>query len=192
VSTAADTSKSALVVQCQTIITALGNLNVTEYVLGGKTYAKADLVSAFQSYVNAASQTASDKKSYQNDVIAETAMANSTRTLRSLLKTFLQSRFGKTSPELTPFSFSPTKTTKKTVEVKAVAVAKTERTKKALGTMGKDQRKKAIKAIAAQPLTEPAPASSATAPIQVAPSATAMVKAPAPAGVPAQRIENGS
>jgi hypothetical protein len=88
------------------------------------------------------------------------AQTASARSLRALLKVFLQSRFGKNSPELTPFSFYPAKTPTKTVAVKAVAVAKTARTKKALNTMGSKERKATIKKIAATPMPEPSPSAS--------------------------------
>ena len=160
--TATSTSKTTLVAQCQAIIAAIATFTVTEYILGGKDFPKVDLIAAFQSYLDAVSLTATTKKSYQNAVIAETAQTASARSLRALLKVYLQSRFGKNSPELTPFSFSPAKTTTKTVAVKAVAVAKTARTKKALNTMGPKERKAAIKKIAAVPMPEPAPTATAS------------------------------
>ncbi len=162
--------------QCQAIIAALTTLTVTDYMLGGKDFPKAALIAAFQSYLDAATLNASTKKSYQNAVIAETAQAASARSLRALLKAFLQSRFGKNSPELTPFSFSPTKTAKKTVAIKVVAIAKMDRTKTALNTMGSKERKAAIKKIAAIPMPEPAPV-----PAPAPPPARARAPPPAPA-----------
>jgi hypothetical protein len=164
-------SKTTLVAQCQAIIAALQNLSVTEYTLGGKAYAKADLISAFQAYLDAAALTASTKKSQQNAVLAETTQAVSARTLRALLKAFLQSRFGKSSPELTPFTFSPTKAVNKTVAVKAIAVLKSENTRKLLHTMSPKQKKKVIKA-------------AATAAAAAGAAATAPPPAPPPAPVP--------
>src|SRR5450631_2227312 len=93
-------SKTTLVAQCQAIIVALQNLSVTEYTLGGKAFAKADLIAAFQAYLDAAALTASTKKSQQNAILAEGTQALSVRTVTALQKAFLQSRFRKSSPEL--------------------------------------------------------------------------------------------
>lgn len=182
-------SKTTLVAQCSAIVAALQNLAVTELTLGGKAYSKADAIAVFQAYLDAASNTATTKKNQQNAIQTEDAAATAARTLRSLLRAFLQSRFGTKSPELTAFSFAPVKTVTKTAAVKAVAVEKSLATREARHTMGKNQ-KKAVKGVI------PTPAAAVAA----APAAAHAAAAPAPVStvialsVPASTVrpENGS
>ena len=186
-------SKSTLIAQCQAIINGLPTLNVTEYTLGGKAFAKTDLNAVFQAYVDAANASATAKKSSQNAIDAEDAAGVTARSTRALLQTFLKSHFGKTSPELTTFGFAPNKTAKKTVEVKAVAVERAAATRKARNTMGKKQKKKirgTVTVLASEvgeaTSTPEEPATAAPAEKSgnaVQPTAAAAV--PAPAGHPA-------
>jgi hypothetical protein len=160
-------NKITLVSRFVTLVTALQGLPDTELAMGGKTFAKSAVIGILSAYVTANQTASADKQKWRKSVTDEKAAVVAARSTRALVKTFLQGRLGKTSPELTRYGFEPAKTPKKSVKAKATGIDKSQATRKARNTMGSKQ-KKAIKG--APPAT--APAQSAGAPPAPKPTAT--------------------
>ena len=129
--------------------------NVTDYVINGVAFSKAELIAQFQGRVDAAQTTKKARTALQVAVAAEREMQVEAAPLRAGFKGYLSSRFGKNSPELQKFGFAPAKKPQKPVASKAAGIAKGQATRQARHTTGKKAKLK-VKGTA-QPA--PAPAS---------------------------------
>jgi hypothetical protein len=96
-------------------------------------------------------------------VAAEKATRARVAPVRSGLKQFLQSRYGKNAPELQKFGFTPAKVPQRSVASKAAGIALSEATRTARNTMGKKQRLEVTGTVAAPAAPSPAPAPAVTA-----------------------------
>jgi hypothetical protein len=135
------TNKPSLVSRFSALSTALAADQDTQFVLAGKTYTKAAILGILAAYVDAHQATASRHQAWMTAVGEEqTALANA-RPIRAQLKTVLQGRLGKTSPDLARYGFDPGKVPARSVANKAVAIAKNVATRKARNTMGSQQKK---------------------------------------------------
>lgn len=143
-------------------------------VLIGTSYARADLLAKFQNRVDASRATKAARAAMRSAVASEKGLDAELEPLRSAIKQFLQSRFGKNSPKLQAFGFTEVKRAQKTADSKAGAVAKAKATRTARHTMSKKQRLQ-IKA------PTPAPEPTADAPSPAPGTATAPAPSPAPA-----------
>jgi hypothetical protein len=156
-------NKPTLVSRYSSLITALTADADTQFVLGGKTYTKAAILGMLSTYVDAHQATATRRQAWKAAVgEQETALTNA-RPVRAQIKTFLQGRLGKTSPDLTRYGFEPAKVPTRTVAKKATAIAKNMATRKARNTMGSKQKKEVTGAS-----TTTAPAAPPAAPTPVA------------------------
>jgi hypothetical protein len=158
----------ALIGGMQTELTAVDVLYIN-----GTPWKKADLIARFQKRLDAAKSTKDARTTLLASVGQEKEVKAEADPLRNGTKGFLKSYYGKKSPMLQKFGFSPDRTPKQAPSVKAAAVAKSKATKEARGIKGKKQR--------ARITTAPATASGTTA---SAPGATAAAT-PAPAATPA-------
>jgi hypothetical protein len=118
--------------------------DVQSFVINGTPYAKVALVAKLQARIDAAEKTKSDRTKLHASVGAERALEQEVAALRAGTKTFLQSRFGKNSPEMQKFGFTQAKVPQRPVATKATGVAKNKATRQARHTLGKKQ-KSAIK-----------------------------------------------
>jgi hypothetical protein len=114
---------------------------VTSVIIGGVTYAIADLTTKIESFLTAQADTAAAQSAYHQAVTAEKASDAAARVFRSQVQAYAVSRYGKTNPILTQLSFTPAKAKKTTAAIKAVAVLKVKATRAARHTMGKKQKK---------------------------------------------------
>ena len=150
-------------------------------VINKQPVTKAQLLAAFQGRLTAAQNTKAARLAYHAAVATEAQVAEQVAPERAGVKLYLVQRYGKTSPELQTFGFTPAKVPQKTAASKASAATKAKATRQALGTMGKKQKKAALAILAASapPAAQPAvpTASSAASPAAV-PAAV-----PAAAGV---------
>ncbi len=146
---------------------------IDSFVLGKQTIARADLLSRFQARIDAAHAVKTSRAALQKLVADERAADASVKPVRALMKSYLQARYGKASPELQSFGFAQTRAGKATAQVKATAVVKAKATRQARGTKGPKQ-KKAIKGTPATTATAPASPATATA------ATTAPASLPAP------------
>jgi hypothetical protein len=156
-----NSSKQALSATCSALITGLTALTGADTVTsGGTTYTKAQLLAPLLAYVPLPAQTATAKTAYTRATAAEAVARDAAfDMIEHVIKPYLQSRLGKSSPELETYGLSPVKVAQPTAATKAAAAQKSQATRKALGTKGTTQKKAAKKAIAATPAT-PAPAKS--------------------------------
>jgi hypothetical protein len=163
-------NKVALVTRYSTLATAMAALPDTEFSLGGKTFAKSSLIALFSAYVTAHQTATGDRQAWRKSVGDATAALEAASPVRALVKTFLQGRLGKTSPELAGYGFEAAKVPKRTVAAKAVGVTKNKATRKARNTMGSRQ-KKSVKGVVVT--TSPAAPSTASQPVVPGPVASA-------------------
>ena len=128
---------------------------------------KSAVVDVLSAYVKANGTAAAGKLQWRKAVADEKSALAAARPVRALLKTFLQSRLGKASPQLNGFGFETTKAPRASAKTKAAAVDKNKATRAARHTMGTTQRKR-VKA-PTPPSPEPVPTAS-TQPAQPAPA----------------------
>jgi hypothetical protein len=159
---------TALVNGINTVLT-----DVTEFLFASGTIAQADLVQKFSSRIAAAEKTKAARLALHNAVAAEAKIAAEVAPFRTDLKNYLVMRYGKTSPMLQRFGFTPAKVPQTSALARAQGVAKALATRKALGTKGKKQRKLAAKALNQAP---PQPAAPAAFPTPVPPSTPSSAK----------------
>jgi hypothetical protein len=122
----------------QGIASDLGD--VASFVINGATFTKDAVVAKVQSRIDAAEKTKAARTVLHACVAAERVLQTDVAPLRAGLKTFLQSRYGKTSAELQKFGFTPAKVPQRSAIAKADGVAKARATRKARGTKGSKQK----------------------------------------------------
>jgi hypothetical protein len=146
-------------------------------------FTRDQLIGQFQQFVNAAQQTKASNQKWRADIQAERTLEQNVRELRQAVRGIVQARFGKTGAQLLQFGFTLPKPRKKTAESKAVAVVKSQATRKKRQTLGKNQ-KKDIKGDVSVALTVtsadagPQPATASPVIASTAPPAPAPVVAP--------------
>jgi hypothetical protein len=178
--------------------------NVTSLPLNGDTYTPSSLVAFIQSRIDAANKVATTKAAWTDATKQyDTVDAKATGVVTGL-KQYVLNAFGKTSPMLAGFGFTPRKVTILTPEQKAQAVAKRAATRAARGTKGPVAKlavtgetvklaaleaaaaKNATPPVAPSPAPSPGPAAASTAATAPAPgSVPTVVLAPAPQPAPA-------
>jgi hypothetical protein len=154
------TQKTTIEAEYKTLINGLNTTlpSVDSFVINGTTWSRADLLTRLQSRIDAAEATKAARTTLHNAVNSEQELNAQIAPLRAGIKTYLQSRFGKTSGQLQLFGFAQTKATQKSAQSKANAVVKSKATRKARGTLGKKQ-KSTIKGTVSTPVTStPVPA----------------------------------
>jgi hypothetical protein len=168
-------NNSKIVTTCGQRLAALKKYVKTKTALqaNGKTLKPAALVAVYQSAIDTRTALVSQRAVF-NQALAARDNAETTRVATDKdLKFWVINTFGENSQEAEEFGFLPPKVGEKTVATKAIAVEKTLATRKARGTMGK-QQKKEIKG------TIVAPAAPAD-PAVTTPAATPAVVASSPA-----------
>ena len=130
----------------QALIDGINNelLDLKSLVINKQTVTKKQLLTAFQGRLTAAQNTKAARLAYHAAVAAEAKVAAQVAPDRAGVKLYLVMRYGKTSPELQTFGFTPAKVPQKTAASKADGAAKAKATRQALGTMGKKQKKAAL------------------------------------------------
>jgi hypothetical protein len=131
--------------------------DVDTITLDGVDYKRVALIAKFDGRVAAAQKTKAQRAVLSQCVADEKANDKEVRPLRNALKGYLKTRFGKDSPRLQKYGFTPDKPPRKRASVKAAAVEKAQATRKQRGIMGRKQRTE-IKAPAAAPVAAPPPA----------------------------------
>lgn len=147
--------KSKIIATYQALVDGINAqlADTTSFVIGGVSYAKADLVGHFQARIDAAKATVADRTLLHSAVANEQTLAKSVATLRAGFKSYLQGRYGKGSAELQKFGFTPQKVTQKAVATKANAAKQNVATRTARGTTGKKAKANIKGVVAAEPAT---------------------------------------
>jgi hypothetical protein len=157
--------KAKLIASYQAVIDGInGELgDTTSFLIGGTTYAKADLIAHFQARIDAAKKTNTARAAFQATVASEQGVDATAEPLRAEFKVYLQGRFGKASTELQKFGYEPQKAPQRAAVTKAKAIAQSAATRAARGTIGK-KAKSLIKGVPAPAPTAAAPPAQASAP----------------------------
>jgi hypothetical protein len=138
-------------------------VGIDSFILNKQTIARTALVALFQQRIQAARTVKANRAVLQQSVADERAIDATVKPLRASVKTFLQARYGKTSPEMQAFGFTQSRKPKASAQAKAGAVTKAKATRQARGTKGA-QQKKAIKAPAPAPVATVSTTSTPAAP----------------------------
>ena len=116
----------------EALVASLTNLSDADpMVLGGKKMAKADVLVVLNAFLTAAKLLESLRQQAKVALADESSKLVTAKPLRALLKSYLESRFGKSSPDLLDFGFTPAKVPVKTAASKAAAAEKAAKTRKA-------------------------------------------------------------
>jgi hypothetical protein len=140
----------------------------TSFIINDESFTKADLIGRFESRLEAAQKTKTNRTALHLCVASERAIALEVAPLRMGFKTFLQSRFGKSSPKLQKFGFVQAKKPQRPAVSKATAVEKNKATRTVRNTVGKKARlkitapSKPVPAAAPAGQSEPKPAPKAS------------------------------
>jgi hypothetical protein len=163
--------KAKLIASYQALIGTISSdlTDTPSFVINGATYTRDQLLQLLTSRVTAAKNTLAQRTLMHEAVAAEQSVAAQVDPVRAGFKTYLLSRFGKNSPRLQKYGYTPVKPTQKAVSTKARATTLNEETRKLRGTTGK----KAKSLIKATPTTTGSP------PPTAAPGTAGPVAAPA-------------
>jgi hypothetical protein len=171
--------------------------DVQTLIVGGVTYTLAEAIAKIDGFLQTINDTTTAKNSYHTAVTTEKTYNVAARAFRTQMQGYVVARYGKDSPKLAEFSFTPSKPKKTTTAIKAIAVAKVKATRAARHTMGKKQKLKVTGVVdpaLVAALSEVAPHAAApqqpaggsgggVAPPPVAPPAPAPAPSPAPVAV---------
>jgi hypothetical protein len=113
----------------------------TKLTLNGQTYTPAQIDSVFSAATDAVAAVAPAKAQLQKLVASQEAALKAANQLYLALKKYVESLYGKGSPELASFGFSTALPKAPSSETKALAAAKAKLTRQARGTAGPRQRK---------------------------------------------------
>jgi hypothetical protein len=130
------------------------------FALASGTVTRDELIAILQRFVSAVEATTKAHQAWQEELQNEHATEVSVRPVRVDVKSALVSRYGKSSKTLLKFGFEPAKQPVRTTKSKTIAVAKTEATRTARGTMGKKQKlaiKGNVTGVIITPVTSDAP-----------------------------------
>ena len=163
--------------------------------VGGATFTVTGLTTLLQSFVDTREAVEASKAAAKAKVQAEGAQASSQRATVRALESMVRGTFGSSADVLADFGLAPLKArVPRTAEEKAVSAAKSAATRKARGTMGKNQKKSVKGSITAKLVVTPVTTSPVSTPVATpapaadAPGATTATAAPVgnvPSGVTA-------
>jgi hypothetical protein len=137
-------------------------------VLDNKSYPVAELVQMFQGCSDAAAAATAADAQRTTAVKAAEALAAQVGPIAVSLKKTVLAAYASNATVLADFSLDPPRVAVKTAEVKSAAAVKAAATRKALGTKGPQQKKLALKALAATSTpAEPTAVAQATPSVQV-------------------------
>jgi len=154
----------------------------TELQVGGATFTVTSLTQLMQDFVNTREAVETSKAATRAKVETERNQAPSQIAVATAFTRIVRGTFGSSADALADFGLAPPKArTPMTAEAKAIAVAKREATRKARGTMGKNQKKGIKGNVTASLVVTPASGSTSVAtpasPTGNAPTGTATTHA---------------
>jgi hypothetical protein len=133
--------------------------SLSSITLAGKDYTPANLVTLFQSRVDAADTSDQSERTWHDNVAAERETEEALAPVRKQLRAFLIGRYGGTSKKLKEFGVTPLATRRKpSAATLAEAATAAKATREARGPTGKRQRAKVKAPAAATETATSAPA----------------------------------
>ena len=134
--------------------------------VGGATFTVTDLTALLQSFVDNREAVEVARAALKAKVQTEQAKAPSQLAVIRAFETAVRSTFGNSADVLADFGLAPIKVrAPRTAEEKAVSAAKGAATRKARGTMGKNQKKSVKGSITAKLVVTPVTTSPASTPV---------------------------
>jgi hypothetical protein len=146
-----NTTKNDKTAEIQAFSTGVSSLTDASFVIDSETVTKPQVLQACTAYIAAVAATAAARGQLKTCLDAEAQAWATVSEYRDSIKSLVESRFGKGSPQLLTFGFTPAKPRKISVEAKAAGIAQGKRTRAARHTMGTKQRLE----IKAPPVVEP-------------------------------------
>lgn len=141
--------------------------------VGGATFTVTALTTLLQSFVDIREAVEASQAATKAKVQAEDAQVPSQRAMIHAIETTIRGTFGNSADVLADFGLAPPKVrAPRTAEEKAVSAAKSAATRKARGTMGKNQKKNVKGSITAKLVVTPVTTSPVLTPVD-APAPTA-------------------
>jgi hypothetical protein len=114
--------------------------DIQSFVLNTQTMSRTALLALLQSLVDADAARLAAYNAWRNSVATEKAIAAQVKPVRQATKTFLQARYGKSSPTLLQAGFAPEQPSTKTAASKMLAVVKGATTRALRNPLTKAQR----------------------------------------------------
>jgi hypothetical protein len=194
-STKTSNTKAALVTSVKALITCINTdlSDVQSFILDTQTTTRTSLLALLQAVVDADAATVTAYGAWRADVAAEDAAIAQVTPVRKAMKTYLQARYGKSSPKLLLAGFAPDKPSTKTATSKMVGVVKGATTRALRNPLTKAE-KKALKGTAAIQVvtgTEPKPVAAGTMPAGAEPAPALPPPAPAATAKPGSGSPTG-
>jgi hypothetical protein len=150
--------------------------------VGGATFTVTGLTTLLQGFVDTREAVEASQAATRAKVRSEDAQLPSQRAMIHALETTIRGTFGNSADVLGDFGLAPLKAhAPRTAEQKAVAAAKAAATRKARGTMGKNQKKNVKGSITAKLVVTPVMTSPVSTPVD-APAPTTGAPGAATAG----------
>ena len=142
-------SNATLINNVKALITFINTdlADVQSFILDTQTTSRASLLALLQSLVDADAARLTAYGGWRNDVAAQKAIDAQVTPVRQAVKTYLQSRYGKSSPVLLQAGFAPVQPSTKTAASKMLAVVKGATTRALRNPLTKAQ-KQALKGAA--------------------------------------------
>ncbi len=175
-------TKVDIQVQYQAMVAGLlANFQPTDlFVIAGSTYTRDELIARFQAFVSSCEDTKSSYQAWRTDVATEKSLLAEVTPLRVGVRGTVQVRYGKKSPQVLQFGFTPAKTVVRSAANTPPAAHTGAATRKARGTVGKNEKA----AITGATTTPASPATASPPSPTVAPAPAS----PAPAAEPATPV----
>ena len=161
-------SSSVIVDICNQRIQALEKDVSTKSVItiNGASYTRAQLIAIYQASLDTRAALVTSRGQVKVDLAARSTAEQNRLAIEAGVKAWVVAQFGAESNQAYDFGYTPKKPAQKSAETKANAAKLAEATRKARGTMGKNQ-KQSIKGTLVAPTAPAAPATTALAmPVQ--------------------------
>jgi hypothetical protein len=163
--------KTALDSDKQMIAGVQKHLMSQSFIVGDKSCTAQDVIAAFQGRVTTGEAAVSGKAEWLATLKTDRDRRTETNVFVRAFRAIVQGMFHDPAT-LADFGLSPRKSTKKTVDTKATAIAKNKATRTARHTLGKKQKAKVKGSPAPAPSSDGSAAKAPAAPKPTAPSAT--------------------
>ena len=161
--------------------------------VGGATFTVTSLTALLQSFVDSRAAVEASRAATKAKVQVESVQAPSQLAVIRAFETVVRGTFGSSADVLADFGLAPLKArVPRTAEEKAVSAAKSAATRKARGTMGKNQKKSVKGSITAKLVVTPVTTSPVSPPVATPAPATSTPSAAPAAAAPVGNEPSGA
>ena len=165
----------------------------TSLQIGGTTFTVSELTQSMQDFVNTRDAVEAAQAAAKAKVQTERSQSTSQIAIIRGFEAFVRATFGTKADVLADFGLAPPKVrVPRTAEEKAVSAAKSAATRKARGTMGKNQKKSVKGSITAKLVVTPVTTSPVSPPVATPAPATSTPSAAPAAAAPVGNEPSGA